>query len=163
MVMTHKIKGKFQLKWERSFVPETVYSNRAYHLITPDGDTLMMPINGWFLKKYYPWCTLLIIYTFDQSIQIQDVLKSAKEELLPSTDRITVDRPMFTPPYMILTLKGQMVKLQFWPCHFSHDQVNTTPLITASRSKKFERASKKSFFLQRIASQSIDAEPTEHH
>ena len=45
MVMTHhKTKGKFQPKWEGPFVVESVYSNRAYRLITPDGDTLMMPL-----------------------------------------------------------------------------------------------------------------------
>ena len=54
MVMTHKTKGKFQSKWEEPFIVESVYSNGAYCLITPDGDTLMMPINGRFLKKYYP-------------------------------------------------------------------------------------------------------------
>ena len=55
MVMTHKTKEKFQPKWEGPFVVESVYSNGAYRLITPDGDTLMMPINGRFLKKYYSW------------------------------------------------------------------------------------------------------------
>jgi len=55
MVMTHKIKDKFQPKWEGSFVIETVYSNGAYRLATPDGDILMTPVNGKFLKKYYPW------------------------------------------------------------------------------------------------------------
>jgi len=54
MIMTHKTKGKFQPKWEGPFVIEIIYSNRAYYLITPDGDTLMMPINGRFLKNYYP-------------------------------------------------------------------------------------------------------------
>ena len=54
MVMTHKTKGKFQHKWEGPFVVELVYSNGAYRLITPDSDMLMMPINGRFLKKYYP-------------------------------------------------------------------------------------------------------------
>ena len=54
MVMTHKIKCKFQLKWEGSFVIEIIYSNGAYHLAHPDGDILMKPINGKFLKKYYP-------------------------------------------------------------------------------------------------------------
>jgi len=34
---------------------ESVYSNGAYRFITQDGDTLMMPINDRFLKKYYPW------------------------------------------------------------------------------------------------------------
>ena len=54
MVMTHKTKGKFQPKWEGPFVVESVYSNGAYRLITSNGDTLMMPINDRFLKKYYP-------------------------------------------------------------------------------------------------------------
>ena len=54
MVMTHKTKGKFQPKWEGPFVVESVYSNVSYRLITSNGDTLMMPINGKFLKKYYP-------------------------------------------------------------------------------------------------------------
>ena len=54
MVMTHKIKSKFQLKWEGIFVVETVYSNGAYRLVAPDGDILMMSVNGKFLKKYYP-------------------------------------------------------------------------------------------------------------
>jgi len=52
-VMTHKTKRKFQPKWEGPFVVESVYSNGAYRLITLDGDTLMMQINGKLLKKYY--------------------------------------------------------------------------------------------------------------
>ena len=55
MIMTHKTKDKFQPKWEGPFVIETVYSNGAYRLMTSYGDLLMMPINGKFLKKYYPW------------------------------------------------------------------------------------------------------------
>jgi len=54
MVMTHKTKGKFQPKWEGPFVIEIVYSNGAYRLATPGGYTLMMLVNGKFLKKYYP-------------------------------------------------------------------------------------------------------------
>jgi len=54
IVITHKTKGKFQPKWEGPFVVESIYSNGAYRLITPDFDTLMMPINDRFLKKYYP-------------------------------------------------------------------------------------------------------------
>jgi len=54
MVMTLKTKGKLQPKWEGPFVVKSVYLNRAYHLIISDGDTIMMPINGKFLKKYYP-------------------------------------------------------------------------------------------------------------
>jgi len=55
MVMTHKTKEKFQPKWEGPFVVESVYSNRAYRQINLEGNILMMPINGKFLKKYYPW------------------------------------------------------------------------------------------------------------
>jgi len=54
MVMMHKTKEKFQPKWEGPFVVESVYSNGAYRFITPDGDLLMMPNNGRFLKEYYP-------------------------------------------------------------------------------------------------------------
>jgi len=54
MVMTQKAKGKFLPKWEESFVVESVYSNGAYRLITSNDDKRMMPINGRFLKKYYP-------------------------------------------------------------------------------------------------------------
>ena len=54
MVITHKTKGKFQPEWEGPFVVESVYSNRAYRLANQNGDTLMIPINGKFLKKYYP-------------------------------------------------------------------------------------------------------------
>lgn len=45
MVMTDKIKGKFEPKWGL-FVIESVYSNEAYCLITTKGNTLLMPING---------------------------------------------------------------------------------------------------------------------
>jgi len=55
MVMTHKTKGKFQPKWEGLFMVETVYSNGVYRLANPNGDTLMIPIDDKFLKKYYPW------------------------------------------------------------------------------------------------------------
>ena len=58
---------------------------------------------------------------------------------------------------MMLTLKRQSVKLLFYPCHSSHDQVNIILLIKTSRTKMFGRASKKSFFLQRITSRSVDA------
>jgi hypothetical protein len=54
MVLNSKKKGKFQPKWEGPFVVETVYSNGAYRLVDQHGNKLMMPINGKFLKKYYP-------------------------------------------------------------------------------------------------------------
>ena len=54
MNLSSKKKVKFEPKWEGPFVVETVYSSGAYRLVTKDGDRLMMPINGKFLKKYYP-------------------------------------------------------------------------------------------------------------
>jgi len=54
LVMTHKTKDKFQPKWEGPFMVYTVYSKGAYCLENPNGNTLMMSINGKFLKKYYP-------------------------------------------------------------------------------------------------------------
>jgi len=38
----------------RTFLVESAYSNGAYGLINPEGDILMMQINGIFLKEYYP-------------------------------------------------------------------------------------------------------------
>ena len=54
MILISKKKGKFQSKWEGPFVVETVYSSGAYRLVKPNGDKIMMPINGKYLKKYYP-------------------------------------------------------------------------------------------------------------
>jgi len=54
VIMIHKIKSKFQSKWE-PYIVETIYSNGAYNLTNPNSDTLMMPINWKFLKKYYAW------------------------------------------------------------------------------------------------------------
>ena len=49
----HKSRRKFQPKWEGPFIVETVYSNGVYRLTTMEGDVIMMPINGKYLKKYY--------------------------------------------------------------------------------------------------------------
>lgn len=54
MIMMHKTRRKFQPKWEEMFVVETIYLNGAYCLINSNGNTLMAPINGKFLKNYYP-------------------------------------------------------------------------------------------------------------
>ena len=50
MVMTNKTKGKFSSKGEVPFQVESDYLNIAYHLINQEGNLLMMPINGKFLK-----------------------------------------------------------------------------------------------------------------
>ena len=53
MIITHKSKGKFELKWERPYVIDKVYSNGAHTVLTLEGERCMMPINGKFLKHYY--------------------------------------------------------------------------------------------------------------
>ena len=52
METAHKSREKFQPKWEGPFIVETVYSNGAYRLTTMEGNVLMMPVNGKYLKKY---------------------------------------------------------------------------------------------------------------
>lgn len=54
MILTYKAKDKFHPKWEGLIVVKSVYLNGAYRLITTEDNTLMMPINGKFLKRYYP-------------------------------------------------------------------------------------------------------------
>ena len=54
MVFVHKSKGKFEPKWEGPFVSDKVFSNGAYALLNMEGDRCMLPINGKFLKRYYP-------------------------------------------------------------------------------------------------------------
>ena len=50
--LSHKIK-KFESKWEGPFVIHEVYTSGAYNLISKDG-LRTGPINGKFLKRYYP-------------------------------------------------------------------------------------------------------------
>ncbi|CAO2036931.1 unnamed protein product [Urochloa humidicola] len=53
IVVTHKTKGKFEPKWEGPYVIEQAYDGSAYQLIDQQGERLMPPINGRFLKKYF--------------------------------------------------------------------------------------------------------------
>ncbi|KAF7146064.1 hypothetical protein RHSIM_Rhsim04G0187600 [Rhododendron simsii] len=50
---THKIGGKFISKWDGPYVVQEVYSSGAYKLVAEDG-LKVGPINGKFLKRYYP-------------------------------------------------------------------------------------------------------------
>jgi len=53
IIMTHKTKRKFTLKWERPYVVCEVYSNGVYKIV--DGQGVQVgPINSKFLKRYYP-------------------------------------------------------------------------------------------------------------
>ncbi|KAM2661510.1 hypothetical protein EV2_023808 [Malus domestica] len=50
IITTHKAKSKFTSKWD---VIQEVYTNDAY-LITAEDSLKIGPINGRFLKHYYP-------------------------------------------------------------------------------------------------------------
>ena len=54
MVFANKSKGKFEPKWKGPFVIDKVFSNGTYALLNMEGDRCMLPINGKFLKWYYP-------------------------------------------------------------------------------------------------------------
>jgi len=51
--MTHKTGTKFTPKWEGPYIVHEIYSNGAYMIV--DGQGVQVgPINGKFLKRYYP-------------------------------------------------------------------------------------------------------------
>ncbi|XP_075084920.1 uncharacterized protein LOC142168155 [Nicotiana tabacum] len=51
IIISHKSKSKFTSKWDRPYVVQEAYSSGAYKLAD---DLRIGPINGRFLKKYYP-------------------------------------------------------------------------------------------------------------
>ncbi|KAM2690737.1 hypothetical protein EV1_043866 [Malus domestica] len=53
IITTHKTKSKFTSKWDRPYVVQEVYTNGAYLIMAEDG-LKIGPINGRFLKRYYP-------------------------------------------------------------------------------------------------------------
>jgi hypothetical protein len=53
MNITHRLKEKFEPKWEGLYVVKYVYSSGAYRIISSDGEYCPQPINGKFLKHYY--------------------------------------------------------------------------------------------------------------
>ncbi|KAM2415787.1 hypothetical protein ACFX1X_002106 [Malus domestica] len=53
IITTHKTKSKFTSKWDGPYVVQEVYTNGAYLIIAEDG-LKIGPINGRFLKRYYP-------------------------------------------------------------------------------------------------------------
>ncbi|XP_070032504.1 uncharacterized protein [Nicotiana tomentosiformis] len=53
IISSHKSGGKFTSKWDRPYVMQEAYSDGAYKLIDVEG-LRNGPINGKFLKKYYP-------------------------------------------------------------------------------------------------------------
>ena len=53
IITTHQTKNKFISKWDDPYVIQEVYSNGAYKLVAEDG-LRIGPINGKFLKQYYP-------------------------------------------------------------------------------------------------------------
>ncbi|KAM2618531.1 hypothetical protein TB1_034796 [Malus domestica] len=53
IITTHKTNSKFTSKWDGPYVIQEVYTNDAY-LIMAEGSLKIGPINGRFLKRYYP-------------------------------------------------------------------------------------------------------------
>ncbi|KAM2005299.1 hypothetical protein FF1_000539 [Malus domestica] len=53
IITTHKTKSKFISKWDGPYVIQEVYTNDAY-LIMAEDNLKIGPINGRFLKRYYP-------------------------------------------------------------------------------------------------------------
>ncbi|KAM1223822.1 hypothetical protein FF1_042700 [Malus domestica] len=53
IITTHKTKSKFTSKWDGPYVTQEFYTNDAYLIIAEDG-LKIGPINGRFLKRYYP-------------------------------------------------------------------------------------------------------------
>jgi hypothetical protein len=53
MNITHRMKDKFEPKWEGPYVVKDVYSSGAYRIISADGEYCPPPINGKSLKRYY--------------------------------------------------------------------------------------------------------------
>ncbi|XP_049410526.1 uncharacterized protein LOC125873694 [Solanum stenotomum] len=53
IIISHKLKSKFTSKWDGPYVIQEVYSSGAYKIVDVDG-LRIVPINGKFLKKYYP-------------------------------------------------------------------------------------------------------------
>ena len=53
MNTTHRMKGKFEPKWEGPYIVKDVYSIGAYRIISPDGEYCPPSVNGKFLKRYY--------------------------------------------------------------------------------------------------------------
>ena len=53
IVVSHKTRSKFTSKWDGPYVIKEVYTNGAYKIDDADG-VHVGPINGKFLKRYYP-------------------------------------------------------------------------------------------------------------
>lgn len=61
MILTHKLKGKFEPQWEGPYVADEVYSNGTYALHNKERDWSMMPINGKFLQKVFYLIIILLL------------------------------------------------------------------------------------------------------
>jgi hypothetical protein len=53
IIITHKKKGKYEQKWEGSFIIEQVYDGGSYQLMDHQGCRHMPSVNGRYLKKYF--------------------------------------------------------------------------------------------------------------
>jgi hypothetical protein len=58
IVVTHKTKGMFELKWEEPYIIEQVYDGGTYQLVDHQGLHPMTPVNGRYLKNYFAWLSV---------------------------------------------------------------------------------------------------------
>jgi hypothetical protein len=54
MNITHRMIRKFEPKWEGPYILKDIYSSGAYRIISLNGEYRSPPVNGKFLKHYYP-------------------------------------------------------------------------------------------------------------
>ncbi|XP_070055013.1 uncharacterized protein [Nicotiana tomentosiformis] len=53
IIISHQSGGKFSAKWDEPYIVQEVYSSGAYKIIDSEG-LWIIPMNGKFMKKYYP-------------------------------------------------------------------------------------------------------------
>ena len=53
IIVSYKSRSKFTSKWDDPYVVREVYTNGPYKIVNADG-VHIGPINGKFLKRYYP-------------------------------------------------------------------------------------------------------------
>ena len=58
IIVSYKSGSKFTSKWDGPYVVIEVYTNGAYKIVDANG-VRVGPINGKFMKRYYPWNRML--------------------------------------------------------------------------------------------------------
>jgi hypothetical protein len=67
--VTHRMKVKFEPKWEGPYVVKDVYSSGVYRIISAGGEYCPPPINRKFLKRYYTKKILLLEHSIAHELK----------------------------------------------------------------------------------------------